>query len=103
MAADRRIDAAGRLGKFGAQRVVKRLAHAVEPLKLEAVDAAGVLDDAGDRERIVGGELRIKPVARGEQFLHAGHVAKVGHRLAGEHRIVRQGRAPAPRLISVSQ
>ena len=68
MAADRRVDAAGGVGKFGEQRVVERLAHAVETLELEAVDAAGVLDHAGDGERIVGGELRIEPVARGEEL-----------------------------------
>ena len=58
MAADRRIDAAGGVRQFGEQRLVERLAHAVEPLEFEALDAAGVLDDAGDRQRVVGGELR---------------------------------------------
>ena len=60
MAADRRIDAAGGIRQFGEQRLVERLAHAVQPLKFEALDAAGVLDDAGDGQRVVGGELRIK-------------------------------------------
>ena len=88
MAADRRIDAAGGAGQFGEQRAVERFAHAVEALELETLDAAGVLDHAGDGERIVGGELRIEPPARRQQFFHAGHVAEVGHRLAGEYRII---------------
>ena len=88
MAADRRIDAAGRLRQFGAQRVIERVAHAVEPLEFKAVDAAGIFDDARDGERIVGGELRKQSVARGEQPPHAGHVAKIGHGLAREDRIV---------------
>ena len=58
MAADRRVDAAGGLRQFRQQRRVERLAHAVEPLKFVALDAAGVLDHARDGERVVGGELR---------------------------------------------
>ena len=102
IAADRRIDAAGGVGKFGEQRIVERFAHAVEPLKLETLDAAGVFDHAGDGERVMGGELRKQPSARGEQFFDAGHVAEVGHGLAGEHRIIGKPRSCA-RLISVSQ
>ena len=69
MAADRRIDAAGRVRQLGEQRLVERLAHAVQPLEFVAVDAAGVLDDARDRQRVMGGELRIEAVARREQPL----------------------------------
>ena len=83
-----RRSAAGRFRQFGEQRLVERLAHAVEPLEFKTFDAAGVLDNAGDRQRVVGGELREQAVARREQPLHASHVAEVGHRLAGEHRIV---------------
>ena len=88
MAADRRIDAAGGFRQLGEQRLVERLAHAIEPLEFKTFDATGVLDDAGDRQRVVGGELRKEPIARREQPFHASHVAKVGHGLAGEHRIV---------------
>src|SRR5580658_9141277 len=50
MAADRRIDAAGGFRQLGEQRLVERLAHAVEPLEFKTFDATGVLDDAGDRQ-----------------------------------------------------
>ena len=38
----------------------------------------------------MGGELRKEPRARGEQLARAGRVAEIGHRLAGEHRIIRK-------------
>ena len=60
MTADRGINAAGCAGQVGQQRRVQRFAHAVESLELETLDAAGVLDHAGDGERVVGGELRKK-------------------------------------------
>src|SRR5215471_5597808 len=56
VAADRRIDAAGNIRKFGEQCLIKRFAHAVEPLEFEAVDSAGILDNAGYGQRIVRGE-----------------------------------------------
>ncbi len=46
------------------QRVIERLAHAVQPLEFVAVGAAGVLDHARHRQRVVGGELRIEPRPR---------------------------------------
>ena len=88
MAADRRIDPARRAGHVAQQRLVERLAHAVEALEFVAVDAARRLDHARDGERIVGGDLRIEPRPRREQLAGAVHVAEVGHRLAREHRIV---------------
>ena len=88
MAADRRVDAHGGLAAIRRQRLVEHLAHAVQALELVAFDAAGVLDHARDRERIVGGELRIEPRPRRQQLAGAVQVAEVGHRLAGEHRIV---------------
>ena len=88
MAADGCIDAAHGIRQLGKQRFVQRLAHAVEALKLETLDAARVLDHAGDRERIVGGELRENPLTRGEELFHARHVAEIGHGLAREHWIV---------------
>ena len=68
MAADRRIDAAGRRPDVGEQRLVERLAHAVQALEFVALDPAGLLDHARDRQRIVGGELRIEPRPRGQQL-----------------------------------
>ena len=58
MPADRRIDPAGRVRLFGDQRLVERLAHAVQALEFVSLDAARLLDHARDGERIVGGELR---------------------------------------------
>ena len=69
MAADRRIDAARGFRQFGKQRRIKRFAHAVQALELVTVDAAGILDHAGDGERIMGGELRKDARARGEKLL----------------------------------
>ncbi len=88
MAADRRIDAARRARRVAQQRLVERLAHAVEPLELIALDAAGDLDDGRDGEGIVGRDLRIEPRPRRQQLARAGHVAEVGHGLAGEHGVV---------------
>ena len=88
MAADRCVNAAGRLGQFGEQRLVERFAHAVQALELEAIHAARIFDDAGDGERIMGGELRKQARPRREQPFRAGHVAEIGHGLASEHRIV---------------
>ena len=42
MAADRRIDPAGGAGASREQRLVERLAHAVQALELVALDAAGL-------------------------------------------------------------
>ena len=64
MAADRRVDPAGRRGVIGEHEVVEHLAHAVQALELVAFDAAGVLDHARHGERVVGGELRIEPRPR---------------------------------------
>ena len=69
MAADRRVDAARSLRQFGEQRCIERLAHAVQPLEFESFDAAGILDHAGDGERVMGGELRIKTRPCAEQLL----------------------------------
>ena len=41
-----------------------------------------------DRQRIVGGELRKDPRPQRQQLSCAGNVVQVGHRLAGEHRVV---------------
>ena len=99
VASDRRIDAAGGLRQFGEQRFVERLAHAIEPLEFVAFDATGFLNDTRHRERVVGGELRKQSVARREQTLDASHVTKVGHRLAGEDRVI--GKAALLRALDL--
>ena len=71
MAADRRVDPARRVRIFGAQRLVERLAHAVQALKLVAFDAAGVLDDARDGQRVVGCELRREARSRARSSFRA--------------------------------
>ena len=88
MTADRRVDAAGGLRQLGAQGGVQRLAHAVQPLEFKAVDTAGRLDHARDGQRVMRRELRKDPRPRVEQFSGAFQVAKVGHRLAREDRII---------------
>ncbi len=83
--ADRRVDAAA-----GADLVVlddalvELLAHAVQALELEVAGVAGVLQHAGDRVRVVRGQLRKENVAVGEQLARAGQVGDVGVHLAGE-------------------
>ena len=67
---------------------VERLAHAMQALELVAVVAAGPLDDGGDGERVVGRELREEARPQRQQLARAGDVVQVGHRLAGEDRIV---------------
>ena len=94
MRADRRVDAAGTIELVAADHVlVQRLAHAVQALELvlPGVEvAAGQFDDAGERARVVGGELREHRVRRGEQPARAGEVGDVGVHLAREHRIILQ-------------
>ncbi len=87
MAADRRIGAAGEARLFLDQRLVERVAHAVQALEFVALRVARPLQDGGDGERVVRGELRVDHRPRREQLVGAGDVVEVGHRLAGEHRI----------------
>ena len=75
---------------FREQGCIKCIAHAVQALKFVPLDTAGALDDAGDGERIMGGELRINVIAQREQTVGAGEITEIGHRLAGEHRIIGQ-------------
>lgn len=58
MAADRRIDAAGEIRLVFVQLRIERVAHAVQPLKFEAVIIVRELSDGRHRQRVVGGELR---------------------------------------------
>ena len=88
--ADRRIDPAGPVELVAADHLlVERLAHAVQALEfvLAAIEIGPGEDERGsERLRIVGGELRIDRVGRGEQFARAGEIAHIGVDLAGEHR-----------------
>jgi hypothetical protein len=62
--AHRGIDAAARC-RLAAHDLVQRLAHAVQALELEAPSLSpGHLQDRGHGVRVVGGELRVDPVAR---------------------------------------
>ncbi len=88
MAADRRVDPAGGLRQLGQQHLVEHFPHAVQALKFIVRDPARILDHARDGERIVGGELRIEPRPRRQQPVGTSQVGQIGHRLAGEDRIV---------------
>ena len=90
MAADRRIGAAGEAGIRLQQALIQGLTHAVQALELEILGVAGELGDGRDSQRVMGGELGNDPRAQGEELLRAGLIIQVGHRLAGEDRIVGQ-------------
>ena len=67
--------------------VVERLAHAVQALELvlPGVEiAARHRVDRRDRQRVVGGELRIDRVRGGQQQFGAGDIGDIGVDLAGE-------------------
>ena len=85
MAAHRRVDAHRRLRPVPHERIVKLLAHALEPLEFIPLDAARPLDDRRQRQGVVRGELRKHPAAQAQQLLRAGHVVDIRHRLAREH------------------
>ena len=87
MAADRRIGAIGDIGTVFAELCVERLAHAVQALEFESALVRCQFEDARDRQRIVGGELRKNPRAQRQQLSCTGDVIQIGHRLAGEHGI----------------
>ena len=104
MAADRRIGTAGDMVVpcTVEQGFVQILAHAMQALKLEAgAVPARPLQNAGDRERIMGGKLREQLRAGIQQFLRAGHIIEVGHRLAGENGIVGQATLLRPLDLGV--
>ena len=87
--ADRRIDPARPIELVAADHLlVERLAHAVQALEfvLAAIEiGAGEDEDGSERLRIVGGELRIDRLGRGEQLPRAGEIAHVAMHLAREH------------------
>src|SRR5262249_3813623 len=88
MSTDGRIDAAAGFRKLLQQRAVKNLAHAVQALELKSINTAGVFDDCGNSQRVMRRELRKKSWARGQKFPGTGEIAKIGHRLAREDRII---------------
>ena len=100
VAADRRIDAAGD-ARVAPHRVVERFPHAVEPLELVARAVAGHLDNGGDGQRVVAGELRIEPRPCREEPLRAGEVGLVGRRLPCEHGIVGEAALLCPLHLGV--
>lgn len=59
MAADRGVGAAGESRPVRMKLRVKRVAHAVQALKFETSITSCQFGDSRDRQRIVGGELRI--------------------------------------------
>ena len=72
MRADRRIDAARPVELVPAYHLlVQRLAHAVQALELvlAAIEVrSGHCHDGGERLGVVGGELRIDRIRRGEEL-----------------------------------
>ena len=60
----------------------------MQPLEFVPGGSSRIFDHASHSQCIVGRELRIEPRPCRQQFLHAVEVAKICHRLAGEHRIV---------------
>ena len=93
--ADRRIDAARPAEPaVGARRDdvgVQRLAHSVQALEF-VQSAVRVVPrqrrDGGQRVRVVGRELRVDRIRRGEQLAGAGEIRDVGVALAREDRVV---------------
>ena len=88
MRADRGVDAARpAVGRGADDLVVERLAHAVQALEL-ILSGVEVLAGHGahrrQRQRVVGGELRVDRVGGGEQPLGAGEIGDVGVDLARE-------------------
>ena len=71
-----------------AQLGVQRFTHAVQALELEAAVAARLLQERRHRQCVVGSELREQAAPQSQQFLRAAYVVQIGHRFAGEHRIV---------------
>src|SRR5438309_10004269 len=88
MTAYRSVDPNGGFGMILPQQAIKHLAHAMQALELVAFDAARLLDDAGDGERIMGGKLRVEPCPRAEQLARANGIAEIRHRFAGEDGII---------------
>jgi len=59
----------------------------MQALEFEAAAILGHLDDGGDGQRIVGGELRIDDIAQIEKLARAGEIGEIRGRLAGVYRI----------------
>ena len=83
------------------ERVMRALAHAVQPLQL-IIGAREQFGDKRQRHRIVAGEGRIDAILTIAQQLGAAHIIEVGVEFRGEHRKIAKPSVCA-RLISVSQ
>jgi hypothetical protein len=84
VSADRRVGSAGSLRPVFEKLAVKCLAHAVQTLEFVTRNALGAFNDRCDRQRIVGGKLRVDAWARGKQAFGTRHVIQIGHGLARE-------------------
>ena len=97
VAAHRRVDAARpRQPALRTRRddaLVQRLAHAVQALELVLAGVIvlprGVVD-RGERVRVVGRELRVHRIGRGQELARAGQVRHVGVHLARVDRVALQ-------------
>ena len=96
MAADRRINARTRTIGDGTLhlviKLIKRIAHAMQALKLEVSAAMGQHLHHRKRVRIVGGELRIECIARREQGARTRDIRHIRARLEREDGIIAEPR-----------
>ena len=99
MAPDRSVDPNGGGGMISAQELVEDLAHAVQTLEFVSFHASRILDDAGDGECVMRGELRIKLFAQCQELARTHEVTKIGHGLAGEDGII--GQPPLLRALDL--
>ncbi len=89
--ADRRVYANTRIGLIGEQRVVQRIAHAVQPLKLVATGAglggefAREFDDRCNRQRVMCRKLRIYRRWMAQQAARYGQKRNVGRPFARKY------------------
>ena len=88
VAADRSVDATRAGRKVGANDLlVKRLAHAVQPLEFPIVAIAGQFEHRGDGMRVVGRELRVERRTGGEKPACGCKIRDIGRDLAGVNRV----------------
>ena len=90
IAADRRISPAGQLRVQVQQAAIQRIPHAVQALEFETLEVSGIGQHGRNRQRIMGGKLRIEPRTRRQQTASAGLIGQIRHRLAGKDRKIRQ-------------
>ena len=90
MAPDRRIDPNGRIRMLRQQAGIEGLSHAMQTLELIAPVPLRAIQDGGDRERVMGCELRIQARSQGQQPFRGRHIDQIGGRLAREYGIAIQ-------------